>query len=365
MSERLRRPATLAVLALSLATLACQTVLGSGPPAARPTVTPAAAASPTSESAAPRLGLSRSRPFPAEAAAVLPNWTIEVLEVLRGEPAWQALAEANLFNDPAPEGQEYVLVRVAVRFEGSSTRSIAGTDFRLTGQRGIAYFKAYAVTPEPYLEAELRAGESAEGWSVYLAAQDETELLLMFDPIDFNDEAPPYFLALTPEARFEIDPELAGLAPTRLGADLREPAALGQTLVTEDWELEALEVRRGAEAWDMLLAANQFNDPPPDGLEYLLVRVRVRALHPDDEAVYISGSSYFQARADDGRLFDPPAVVVPEPGLDARLFPGGSYTGWVALQGPIDTRLNLEFNPFYALDETDQRFIALRGNSAP
>jgi len=187
----------------------------------------------------------------------------------------------------------------------------------------------------------------------------------MFDPINFNDEAPPYFLALTPGARFAIDPELAGRAPTRLGADPREPAALGQTLVTEDWELEALEVRRGAEAWDMLLAANAFNDPPPDGLEYLLVRVRVRALHADDEAVYLGGSAYFRARADDGRVFDPPAVVVPEPGLDARLFPGGSHTGWVALQGPVDTRLSLEFNPFYTLDETDRRFISLRGTSAP
>ncbi|MBL8056985.1 MAG: hypothetical protein JNK29_09825 [Anaerolineales bacterium] len=363
-----RRPFT-AAAALALAALACQTVAVTPTPAsaptARPTITPAVAAPTPADrptEAGPAIsGLSRSAPFPAGAPAELPGWTVEVREVVRGEQAWRQLRQANQFNTPPAEGQEYLLVRLRVTAThgDSSPRPVQAADFKVTGSAGRRYFKASAVTPEPALEADLQDGESAEGWSVYLVTPGETDLLLMVEPLEGPLAEAPRFLALEAGAAVGVDAGLAAIDPTRLGADSAEPAPLRRTVVTEDWELAALAVVRGEAAWSLVVAANQFNDPPAAGLEYAVVQVHARLIRPEDETAWIDSKDFF-VLGGDGARYDIPSIVDPEPALDAVLFPGGDFTGWLTVAVPAgDLGARLVFKPWLAADDYDTRYFTL------
>lgn len=365
-----RRPLA-AAAALALAALACQTLV---PPPDTPTPPPVRATltapAPRATAALPpsatpsvfdTLGLRRANPFPADAPAGLPGWTVEVLAIQRGDEAWRSLRAANQFNDPAPEGLEYLLVqlRVTSTAAGTDAHAIQASDFKITGDRLVRKLPAAAVTPEPRLEAELRGGESTEGWSVYLIGAGEGQLMLIYDPLDLAGEFPPRYLALEAGASLSPDPALGEIAPTLLGADPRAPVPLGAPAITTDWEVTALEAFRGDAAWALVLAANQFNDPPAPGLEYVAVKVRVRLIRPDDAPVWISESS-FACLTGAGERLTTPTVVDPEPALDVTLYPGGEHTGWVVLQAPAgDTEARLIFQPWLAPDEQDTRYFRL------
>jgi hypothetical protein len=339
-------PRLLVVSALALAALACQALTGS--PTAAPAATSAA------------LGLSRATPFPAGQPANTPNWTVEVLEVVRGDEAGRRLAQANQFNAPARDGYEYVLIRLRARRRDVTldTRPIAATDFQLTGDRDESYFKALAVSPEPALEAELIPGGSGEGWTVYEVGVGEGNLVLIIEPIDEIGAVPPHFLAVDPGAALPPDPALATIAPTPLGEDPREPAALGDLLVTEDWEITALEMVRGDEALKLVMAANSFNDPPGPGLEYVAVYVRARYIATRDDVAHLDSLAFY-SQDGDGREFDTPAVIDPEPELQARLFPGGTAEGWVTVLAPVDVPVSLVFKHFLDFDGQQARYVAL------
>ncbi|MGQ0600285.1 MAG: hypothetical protein ACT4QE_01160, partial [Anaerolineales bacterium] len=276
-------------------------------------------------------GLTRADPFTAGAVAVTPNWEVEIIESVRGVRAWQMLRDANQFNDPAPEGGEYVLVyaRVTSTHTDGATHEVYATDLKLTGDQLIRYFKADGVPPEPTLEGELSNGESAEGWTVFLVAEAERNLIVIVDVL--SDEG---------------------------SEDVLEPAALNRTAVTPDWEITVLEAVRGAEAYDMAKETNQYNDPPAEGMEYIAVKVRARYISTEDEAVWLD-SGYFQTLGSDSVEYSAPPVVDPEPALDVTLYPGGAYTGWVVVQAKIDDPTLLVFQPFVDFEKINRRYFAL------
>jgi hypothetical protein len=348
--------------ALVLSTLACQT-LTAGPATAPASpagaVTPQAQSTPA-QTASSNSGLTRADPFPAGSIAVTPNWQVEVLESVRGEPAWERLRQTNQFNAPAPEGFEYVLVqaRVTSTHTDNKAHTVYATDLKLTGDRFLQYFKAEAVPPNPTLEGELLRGESAEGWTVFLVAQGEGNLMVAVDVLDDFESDNLRYLALDEGARIAVDEALAAIEPNGVGEDAREPAPLNRTALSPDWEITTLEVVRGAEAYALALETNQFNDPPAEGMEYVAVKVRARNLNTRDEDVWLDGNS-FMTLGSDGATYDSPPVVDPEPALDARLYPGGEATGWIVVQAKIDDPTLLVFQPFTDFEKINRRYFSL------
>jgi len=91
------------------------------------------------------------------------------------------------------------------------------------------------------------------------------------------------------------------------------------------------EVVRGQSAWDILHATNMFNDPPPSGQEYVLVKIRFEYLTgptPDtayDFYVFYSFSS--QGTEVSNNLL---GVVTPDPQLSS-VYPGANTEWWEAL----------------------------------
>jgi len=91
------------------------------------------------------------------------------------------------------------------------------------------------------------------------------------------------------------------------------------------------EVIRGDAAWQMIKQRNQFNDPAPEGLEYVLAKISVKVLSNDNPNEALNFNEYhFKLISSEGKEYDSPSVVTPEE-LSLKLYPGASGSGYVAL----------------------------------
>ncbi len=310
--------------------------------------------------ATPQPGQSRSNPLPPNSIVHADDWQVQVLEFKRGAEAAQLIHDANQFNEPAPSGKEYLLVKIHVKSlhtDGQSHR-IMGGDFQLTGDRLTRYLPVGVVPPEPQLQAELFSGGETEGWIVYAIGSGEERLIVEFDPLSSTSNHP-IFIALQPGTTITIDPALSEIAPTAAGRTHDQPAKLGDTLITDDWQVTLLEAIRGSKAYDMAKVANQFNKPPAAGMEYLAVRARVKNLKPQDDFVMID-SGWFKTIGDKNVLYDTPSVVDPEPALQAYLYPGGQAEGWVILQiGQGEGHVQIVFDPLFDTQRSNRRYVAV------
>jgi hypothetical protein len=326
----------------------------------QPTNTPKPTPIPPTPTPVP-IGQSRSYPYPMTEIVTAPNWDIQVIDMIRGDAAWQAIQAANQFNDPAPDEMEYLLVKIHAKctYADSDEHRIGGSDFDLTGDHLIRYSQASVVSPEPALDAQLYKDGETEGWVAFAVATGEGNLILIFDELMSFDENSSRFIALDEGASVTVPPELSGIVPTDLGKARSAPAAFEDTIVTEDWQVNFLEVVRGEAAWTMAQSANQFNDPPADGMEYVALRVHAKYIGTVDKTEKIDGS-YFKTTGSANVVYAYPYVVDPEPALDATLYPGGEAVGWVVMQvAQGETNVMAIFDPPFSFSDTNKRFIAL------
>ena len=306
-------------------------------------------------------GFSRGNPIPRSEIVPAPNWDVQVLEVVRGDEAWQALQAANQFNESAPEGMEYLLVKLHVKctYADDEEHSIGGYDFKVTGDRLIKYSAASVLEPEPPLNAQLFADGEAEGWSAYLIGQEESDLMLIVDELMNWDDDRFRYVALDEGASITVPTELGGIEPTDLGKERSSPAPFGETITIEDWQVTIIEAVRGDDAWTMVQNANQFNDPPEEGMEYIAVKVRVRYISTVDQATQID-AYYFGTTGSANVMYDLPSVVDPSPPLDVTLFPGGEYEGWAVMQAAKgETGIMAVFEPLFDFSNRNRRFLSL------
>lgn len=338
-----------------------ETVAPTDTPAPTNTPAPTATPEPTMTPTPPPVGIGRSNPFGVGELVTAPNWDVQVLEVIRGEDAWALITQANQFNDPPSEGNEYILVRISATstYADDEAHRISDSDFKLTGNRLVRYRPASVVSPEPELDAELFAGGQAEGWAVFEVGQEESELMLIVDELFSFDDDRFRYIALEPDAAIAVDPALAAIRPTELGVSRSEPAAPGEMVTVDNWEITVLDAIRGDDAWALIQQANQFNEPPADGNTYHLVRIGVRNVSSVDEANSIDG---FDFNLTGGNLifYDNPSIVEPDPSLDYYLYPGGMAEGWIAMEsGAEETGLMLVFEPAFSFSDEDVRYLAI------
>ncbi len=294
-------------------------------------------------------GYSRSNPLPGHIPHTFAHWEIEILDTVRGEKAHHAVLAANRFNNAPPDGWEYLLVRYRVRslYAGKDKKSLG---LHVSGDSNVLHysFDSNAVSPDPILDTYLPGGTESEGWEAYLIYTDEENLMVVVDDLSDYDE-PEEYIALEEGNRVTVNEALLNsLTPTNVGTDPNEPALVGQVVTAEDWQLSVLEVYAAEDAWERIIEANQFNDPPEDGLVYILVKMRLRyiGLEETGERVSLYNDMFILLDNNDNR-YDSPSVVEPEPELDGRLFPGGTLEGWMVLQAPASILLEsrLLFQP--------------------
>jgi len=142
-----------------------------------------------------------------------------------------------------------------------------------------------------------------------------------------------------------------------VGYSRDNPAPIGTSLDIEfEYWLEnykarimLLEVIRGGEAWKRIKEANIFNDPPEEGFEYILAKVRFEYLEgPDPDTKYDLSPLHFTAVSEDGKDYERPLIVDPEPSIGVSLYPGASHEGWVSFHVAIeDSKPTMTFGRDY------------------
>lgn len=268
------------------------------------------------------------------------------------------MQEANQFNDAPPKGTEYLLVKLRVTgtHDDTDEHEIYPTDFQVTGDARLSYFSSGQVPPEPALDYKVRSGETVEGWASYFIQQDEGNLLLMFNHIDESDPANIRFIEIDEGARVETDAALATIQPNKLGTDKNEPASVGQTLITDDWQVTVLEFQRG-EAVEARLGEREVYSPTPEpNIEFALVKVQVRYIGQEPSNRLDYGSFH---TISGGEEFDTPYISGLNPDFDARFFPGGESVGWVPVRARANQTVTLVFEPWFDFSGENVRYIAL------
>jgi hypothetical protein len=283
------------------------------------------------------IGLTRADPAPIGVPVVNAEWEITVLEARRGAELLADLQAISPFVDPPDEGYEYVAARIRARYLGAG-EAVEITKFALrpTGSENILYPVPFVDSFDPAFSHHIYPGAVVEGWATYVVRSADTNLSLRFGAPFFADPAFDRHLALEPGASVSAatGPPAEG---NDLGIDPEAPAGIGEMTSGPLWQIELVEVVRGPDAFDAVMAASEFNDPPGDGMEYLLLLVDLRNVGSTDEPTAMTGFS-FSLFAAAGTELEMPFITIPSPGIDVELFPGGRHRGWVAFAVPVGAR---------------------------
>jgi hypothetical protein len=114
---------------------------------------------------------------------------ITLLEVVRGEQAWERLQAASSSNKPAEPGTEYLLARIKFEYSargvpGTCVHQLAPEEFTAYSASGEDYRTVSVVSPKPELRRGLKSGKSFEGWVVFAVAKDDKAPLMLYSAAD-------------------------------------------------------------------------------------------------------------------------------------------------------------------------------------
>lgn len=118
------------------------------------------------------------------------EFTMMVLEVIRGDIAFQRIRAANQFNDPPPPGFEFILIYIEISYTGNDRGVLEIGKFDMsmvTDGRIITYDDTFTYSPcciEPDFELELLQGGTGAGWVALPVSIDDTEPLLLIGGSD-------------------------------------------------------------------------------------------------------------------------------------------------------------------------------------
>jgi hypothetical protein len=120
------------------------------------------------------LGYSRTNPAPigmtltTQFESLDDTYTAEVtmVQVIRGQEAWNLVYDANMFNDPPPSGYEYVLAKIRFHYISCTPTPDKKFDwyyYDVVSSEGVEIDDPFLVEPEPRLSA-VYPGATTEGW---------------------------------------------------------------------------------------------------------------------------------------------------------------------------------------------------------
>lgn len=164
----------------------------------------------------------------------------------------------------------------------------------------------------------------------------------------------------TPEPPTPTSPPPPTPTPTQPPVGTRaNPVPRGQSRLAPDgWEVVVLDFN--ADAWPVVLAENQFNDPPAPGNRMVMVRVGVTNVDDEDEPAWVSEADFYfvgsynvlySTFGEESRC-----GLIPDE-LAEELFRGGYAEGNACFEIPVD-EVNLRLLYEYAWD--DHIFFAVQ-----
>ena len=141
-------------------------------------------------------GVTRDQPHPIDAVIdISGDMKVSIVEVVR--PANDVVQQGNMFNDTPVPNQEYIMVKLHVECVKSSNDKCTfdryefktvGADGQVRDQASVA-----GVPGEFESYAEFFGGSSLDGNIVFVATQNDPNVVLFYEPFLFGD---PVYIAL-------------------------------------------------------------------------------------------------------------------------------------------------------------------------
>ncbi len=113
------------------------------------------------------------------------NMNLTLLEVVRGDAAWERLRKAGDANKPAGSGFDYILARVKFEYYARGTpglcvHKVIPQQFMAFSSEGVDYPSVDVSLPKPEMRGDLRSGEHLEGWIAVRVPQEDQKPLLCY-----------------------------------------------------------------------------------------------------------------------------------------------------------------------------------------
>lgn len=312
-------------------------------------------------------GEARNSPLGIGRIGQVGDYDVNVISVTPN--ATDIVMAENQFNDPPAEGNQFFMARVAVTYTGNETGTpFVDLNFQSVGAKSTGYTtfnNSCGVYPEDALNiAELFQGGSAEFnvcWDI--DSQDEGALVMYVDPL-FSFDSKPVWFSLGNPIEVVVDPDASPEAsateapvPTQVPATSSGTAAslvqkessravpipVGSVGAVDDYEISVVSVTPWAN--DIVMAENQFNDPPQEGNQFFIARVTVTYVGNETGTPFVDLN--FKAVGDSSAgytTFNNSCGVYPDDAFTiSELFPDGSA----------------EFNVCWQITSTDQDSLVM------
>jgi hypothetical protein len=319
-------------------------------------------ATPTSGSS---FGLSRADPVPLGAVVQAGPVELQVLGVLSGQEAIDAMLAASPTNVEPRDGMTYVAVNLSVHNSGSRPLWLDNDDFALTGDSGLVWRFLGAQPPDPALDTTLNPGETTEGWSAFGIPREERSLLLIFDSLELDGSWADRVLAIQDGARIH-DRSQRTAESNDAGADVSTALGIGEAAVTDQWSVTLLDVVTEAAAFDLVdyrTGALGVGDATgADGSVWIALQFRIQNATAGGELAYFPANAFVLVDDAGNPLLDIATLTPPRPDAAGGYYPGGERDGWVMFDVPLDyTTSTVRFLPFaHTANSLDPRYFSYR-----
>jgi len=129
------------------------------------------------------------------------------------------------------------------------------------------------------------------------------------------------------------------------GYNFTNPAPIGksQTVFYDNFmaqstlDITVKEVIKGAKASELIKAASGiFYDEPESGYEYLIAKIKVKAIEVKDGKKVDINSTIFKVFTGSGEEYQYSIIIAPKPSLSTSLYTGAETEGWVAYKVKVN-----------------------------
>lgn len=111
-----------------------------------------------------------------------------------------------------------------------------------------------------------------------------------------------------------------------------------------EFEVTVSNFIRGQEATDILMAENEFNEPAPDGYEWVLFDITLNATIADDNLSYYVMPAFYVFSEDGSPIANDESIVVPNRYGLSDIYNGGTMTGKMAIMAPVGEDVLVEYS---------------------
>ncbi|MCL1983277.1 MAG: DUF4352 domain-containing protein [Clostridiales bacterium] len=264
---------------------------------------------------------------------------LTLLEVYRGGGALKMAKQADSYNDIPKDGKEYLFAKFKVSAVKSKNDEPVDVPylFDIVRADGSMYEDSYAYIFGLSELSTMYAGASQEGFICFEVDKADEDLLIVF-PLYSKTQV--WFSAAQTSGSDDDDDYNPLGDPNRVGSK-NNPAELGVTAnfngmgLSSYWsaysvDITVTEINRGQRALDMVTLASSYNDNPPSGKEYMIVKVKIEAIDSrNDTAIDISGYDFSLFNSNGIEYRDHVYVSGLEDTGFSKMYPGATQEGYL------------------------------------